>query len=150
MTMSGFWSLNTFAVRSSVMTIGSGPQSNVITPPRATASTNAFEVQLPGVPSPITVSGLETSSSWASAGALQLPSPLPMGGPSFGLVRGSAGAASPQPKRLAARQTRQQYAMNRDILGSPILTLATPASPPKSGGWRLWHGSAKTRALAKA
>jgi hypothetical protein len=33
---------------------GFGPQENVITPPDATASTTAWDVQLAGVPFPIT------------------------------------------------------------------------------------------------
>src|SRR5690606_28067705 len=81
-TISGPVSLKTFAGRSSSMTTGSGPQSNVITPPPATASMNASPVQLAGVPSPTTVVGFETFSRPASAGISQCPSGLPAGGPS--------------------------------------------------------------------
>ena len=69
------------AVWSSVIVTGSGPQSKVITPPAATASTKAWLVQLSGVPLPTTVVGFETSTNCASAGTAQLPSGLPAGGP---------------------------------------------------------------------
>ncbi|MEZ5297282.1 MAG: hypothetical protein R2697_13680 [Ilumatobacteraceae bacterium] len=46
--------LNTLAVACIVMVTGSGPQSKVITPPAATAFTTACDVQLAGVPVPIT------------------------------------------------------------------------------------------------
>src|SRR5690242_17203192 len=83
-TIFGPLSLNTLAVSSRVIVTGSGPQSNVTTPPFATASTTAAEVQLSGVPVPTTVVGLDTSSAAASAGTSQLPSGLPAGGPSSG------------------------------------------------------------------
>ncbi|MEU8814622.1 hypothetical protein [Actinoplanes sp. NPDC048796] len=60
-----------------VMVTGSGPQSNVMTPPRATALTTAAEVQLAGVPSPIVRSGLLVSTARASAGTLAPPDELP-------------------------------------------------------------------------
>ncbi|HAN36678.1 MAG TPA: hypothetical protein DCQ52_14995, partial [Acidimicrobiaceae bacterium] len=47
---------------------GAGPQSNVITPPSATAATTACDVQLAGVPLPITRSGCEVSTGNASPG----------------------------------------------------------------------------------
>ena len=47
---------------------GSGPQSKVMMPPWATASMNASEVQLAGVPVPTTVVGLDTSSRPAPDG----------------------------------------------------------------------------------
>jgi hypothetical protein len=42
------------AVSSSVMVIGSRPQSKVMIPPWAMVATTAADVQLAGVPSPIT------------------------------------------------------------------------------------------------
>ena len=90
MTIFGPVSLKIFAVSSSVMVTGSGPQSNVMTPPCATAATNASPVQLAAVPVPTTVVGLDTSSGCASAGTAQWPSGLPAGGPSSGLVFGFA------------------------------------------------------------
>src|SRR5690606_3435573 len=45
--------------------IGSGPQSNVMTPPIASAIPNAACVQLAAVPSPTTWSGLDTSTNVA-------------------------------------------------------------------------------------
>ena len=44
--------LRTFAVWRIRIVTGAGPQSNVTTPPRATAATTAAEVQLAGVPVP--------------------------------------------------------------------------------------------------
>src|SRR5438046_1596990 len=70
-------SLKTLAVEVSTMVVGSGPQSKVITPPAATAATKASPVQLAGVPVPITVVGLETSSAWASGGIGSWPSGFP-------------------------------------------------------------------------
>ena len=49
------------------MVTGSGPHRNVMTPPAATASTTAFEVQPAGVPSPMTWSGCEMSAAPAAA-----------------------------------------------------------------------------------
>jgi hypothetical protein len=62
------------------MVTGAGPQSKVMTPPRATASTTAAEVQVAGVPSPTTWSGCEVSVARASAGTGAWPSGLPAGG----------------------------------------------------------------------
>src|SRR6266508_3236823 len=79
-TMAGPVSLRTLAVASRVMVTGAGPQSKVTMPPWATASTTALEVQLAAVPSPITWSGCEVSTAWASAGTAAPPSGLPGGG----------------------------------------------------------------------
>jgi len=48
--------------------IGSGPQEKVMIPPLATADTTAAEVQLPGVPLPITLVGWDVSTALAAAG----------------------------------------------------------------------------------
>jgi hypothetical protein len=48
---------DTVAVAFMVMVTGFGPQLNVMTPPAATAATTAADVQLAGVPLPITWSG---------------------------------------------------------------------------------------------
>ena len=61
--------LTTLAVSVITIVCGSAPQLNVMTPPRATASTTAREVQLAGVPLPITRSGCEVSTSRASGGS---------------------------------------------------------------------------------
>ena len=60
--------LTTFAVSVITMVTGSGPQLNVMIPPSATASTTACDVQLGGVPVPITRSGCEVSTGRASSG----------------------------------------------------------------------------------
>jgi hypothetical protein len=58
------------------MVTGRGPQENVITPPAATARTTACDVQLAGVPWPITWSGCAV----LTAGANGPPAPPPAGG----------------------------------------------------------------------
>src|SRR5204863_10207561 len=102
-TMRGPVSLTIFAVSSSAIVTGSGPQSNVITPPAATAATNAVLVQLSGVPVPTTVRGDDTSSAAASAGTPHAPSGLPAAGPCSGSVIGSGGASLPQPTSTTTR-----------------------------------------------
>jgi len=62
-TIFGPVSLTIFAVSVSVMVCGAPPQANVMTPPLATAATNASLVQLAAVPVPTTVRGFETSSA---------------------------------------------------------------------------------------
>ena len=79
MTTSGLL-LNTRAVAAILIVTGSGPQSNVITPPAATALTTACEVQLAGVPRPTTWSGLELSAGPAPAGMEAVPPGLPGSG----------------------------------------------------------------------
>src|SRR5690606_35904800 len=72
-------SLTTLAVSVITIVTGSGPQSNTITPPAATASTTARDVQLAGVPLPITRSGSDVSTGTASGGS-GTPPGLPGGG----------------------------------------------------------------------
>ncbi|BCJ72578.1 hypothetical protein CS0771_21220 [Catellatospora sp. IY07-71] len=60
-----------------VMVSGSGPQSNVMIPPAATAATTALDVQLAGVPFPITRVGFVVFTARASAGTTALPFGLP-------------------------------------------------------------------------
>src|SRR4051794_24759182 len=85
--------LKTFAVAVRVIVAGAAPQLNVITPPFATAATNASEVQLSGVPVPMTVFGFAMLSACASGGTTHLPFGLPAAGPVSGLVGGGEGAA---------------------------------------------------------
>jgi hypothetical protein len=68
------------AVSFIVIVTGVDPQEKVITPPAATAATTASEVQLAGVPSPITRAGREVSSARPSAGTGARPLRLPGGG----------------------------------------------------------------------
>ncbi|GAB2976885.1 hypothetical protein GCM10027184_28780 [Saccharothrix stipae] len=63
-----------------VMVTGAGPQSKVITPPAATAATTACDVQLAGVPLPITRVGRVVSTAAASGGTGAPPPGLPAGG----------------------------------------------------------------------
>jgi hypothetical protein len=67
-----------------VIVTGAGPQSKVITPPAATAATTAAEVQLAGVPLPITRSGSLVSTARASAGTAAPPPGLPGLGSALG------------------------------------------------------------------
>jgi hypothetical protein len=60
-----------------VITTGSGPQENVMTPPAATAATTAADVQLPGVPLPTVRVGCEVSTAPASAGTAACPAGFP-------------------------------------------------------------------------
>jgi hypothetical protein len=69
-----------FAVRVIVMVTGAGPQSNVMMPPAATAFTTASDVQLDGVPLPITRVGRRVSSAFASSGTRAVPPGLPGSG----------------------------------------------------------------------
>jgi hypothetical protein len=80
--------LTILAVRVSVIVTGAGPQSNVITPPEATAATTAADVQPAGLPVPITRSGWEVSTPRASSGAAAPPG-LAAGRVGLG-VRGAA------------------------------------------------------------
>jgi hypothetical protein len=54
-----------------------GPQENLMTPPAATAETTALDVQLPGVPFPITLVACEVSTARAAAGTAAWPFGLP-------------------------------------------------------------------------
>src|SRR4029453_5033645 len=83
-TISGPVSLRILAVAVSVIVTGAGPQSNVMIPPAATASTTAPEVQPAGLPSPITWSGCEVSTARASAGTPAPPPGFPAGPAGWG------------------------------------------------------------------
>src|SRR5712675_621190 len=83
-------SLKTFAVDVRTIVTGSGPQLKVMTPPFATAATNASPVQLDGVPVPTTVVGDDTSSGCPSGGIEACPSTQPAGGPACGFVAGGS------------------------------------------------------------
>src|SRR3954447_17816592 len=91
-TTSGL-SLKTLAVAFIVMVTGLGPHLKTILPPAATAATTAAQVQLAGVPSPITWSGLATDSACAAEGTAHCPSALP--------VPGTANAAELAPAKTA-------------------------------------------------
>src|SRR5262249_28046452 len=84
----------TLAVADRTMVAGAAPQSKVMTPPLATAATNAALVQLAALPVPTTVVGDETSSARASLGRVAPPSGLPAAGASPRSV-GGGGPASP-------------------------------------------------------
>src|SRR6185369_8607022 len=79
-TICGPLLFTTFAVACIVMVTGSGPQEKVMTPPAATAATTAADVQLPGVPLPMTRLGRLVSTARASAGTAAVPLGLPAAG----------------------------------------------------------------------
>jgi hypothetical protein len=101
-------SLNSFAVAVRTIVTGSGPQSNVMMPPWATAATNASPVQLTAVPVPTTVVGDDTSSSCASGGSVACPSAQPAAGPSCGFVPGGGGPPEPHAATSATPTNRAQ------------------------------------------
>jgi hypothetical protein len=63
-----------------VIVTGSGPQLNVMIPPAPTADTTAAEVQLSGLPLPMTLVGFDVSTARASAGTVARPLGLPCAG----------------------------------------------------------------------
>jgi hypothetical protein len=63
-----------------VIVTGRGPQEKVITPPAATAATTACEVQLAGVPSPMTWSGWLVLTGRPAGGTYAWPAGLPAAG----------------------------------------------------------------------
>src|SRR6185312_6587059 len=81
--------LTIFAVWVIAIVTGARPQSNVITPPAATAATTAAEVQPAGEPDPTTRSGCEVSTPRVSTGAAAPP------GFAAGVVVRGAGASVP-------------------------------------------------------
>src|SRR5256885_13368846 len=86
-------SLKTFAVCARTIVTGSGPQSKVMTPPFATAATNASPVQPAALPVPTTVVGDDTSSAWPSAGGGAWAPGDPARGAARGLGRGRPAGA---------------------------------------------------------
>lgn len=69
--------MKTRAVACMGMVTGLGPQLKTMIPPWATAATSASEVQLCGVPFPITWAGLDVLTARASAGTEAFPLGLP-------------------------------------------------------------------------
>src|SRR5580765_7395008 len=94
MTTFGPLSLKTMPGVESWIVAGSDPHENVMTPPFATAATNASAVQLDAEPLPTTVVGLETSSACPAEGTVACPSGQPAGGPLCGFVVGALEQAS--------------------------------------------------------
>jgi hypothetical protein len=100
--------LRTSAVASIVIVTGRGPQENVITPPAATAATTACEVQLAGVPLPMTWSGWLVLTGRAAGGTYAWPAGLPAagrragGGDALGVGVGDLDAPARATAELAA------------------------------------------------
>jgi hypothetical protein len=103
-------------------------------PPAATAATTAFDVQLAGVPEPITWVGREVSTALASAGTLASPAGLPA--PACGrggqvAVAESDGGAPPIPCRAAgpaAATGALAVAAGGDVLAAGLGVEPQPAS----------------------
>src|SRR5258708_36013010 len=71
------WVLTTFAVAVITMVTGLGPQLNLIIPPLATALTTAADVQLAGLPLPMTWFGCAVLTARAAGGTQAWPFGLP-------------------------------------------------------------------------
>jgi hypothetical protein len=114
------------------MVIGAGPQENVITPPAATAVTTACDVQLPGVPLPMTLVGFEMSSALASAGIAAFPAGLPnWAGGATGAGGGGGGAAEAAVEAEVVAETGAEEAVGGSKGGAtltPGVLVAHPAS----------------------
>jgi hypothetical protein len=80
----------TFAVAFMVMVTGFGPQLKVMTPPSATALTTAAEVQLAGVPLPMTWFGWLVFTARAARGTNAWPLGLPAAGRACGAAAWAA------------------------------------------------------------
>src|SRR5262249_18308267 len=89
-TAGGRGGLRPFGVAASEAGPGSGPEGNVMMPPAATALTTASDVQLAGVPEPITWFGWLVSTARAAAGIGACPAGLPArnAGLGFGVADG--------------------------------------------------------------
>jgi hypothetical protein len=77
-----------------VIVTGFGPQSNVMTPPFATALTTAADVHPAGVPFPMTVVGLPVLTARAALGTLACPAGLPGLGSTTGRTEGVGSAVA--------------------------------------------------------
>ena len=116
--------LTTFAVSVITMVTGSGPQLNVMIPPSATASTTACDVQLAGVPVPITRSGCEVSTGRASSG-----SGTPPGFPGMGSESRSAVALATAEPSIRERVLAAFTAVG---MTDAMVTSATIGSPRRT------------------
>ena len=105
--------LTTLAVSVMTMVTGSGPQSNVITPPCATASTTACDVHVAGVPAPITTSGCDVSTARASSG-----NGTPAGFPGRGASAELRGRW-PLPDRRSASWRHRRGRLGESSAGTP-------------------------------
>src|SRR6202020_1701137 len=109
----------TLAVAVMVMVTGFGPQLNVMTPPRATALTTAAEVQLAGVPVPMTRFGWLVFTAAPACGTAACPPALPKSG-----RRCAAGAAATLP---AAAPAGALVPAEADRVSRPLTARAAPA-----------------------
>jgi hypothetical protein len=121
-----------------VIVTGRGPQEKVITPPAATAATTACEVQLAGVPSPMTWSGWLVLTGCPAGGTSAWPAGLPAAGSrtgdgdALGLGLGlGAGELD-----LAARATAE--------LAAPATTAPAPGDAPVAPGDAPPHAASMT------
>src|SRR6185503_1922813 len=126
-TMRGPCALRTFAVAFIVMVTAAGPQWKAMTPPAATAFTTASEVQLAGVPLPMTRSGCDVSTGRASAGIEARPFGLPGdGGRAGGAVVGGAVDGTGVVEVVAGDPVAPPVAVTGG-LADPQATIGSPA-----------------------
>ena len=111
--------MGTLAVAVITIVTGLAPQSNLMIPPAATARTTAADVQLAGLPSPITWSGWLVSTALPAGGTGKCPFGLPNPGTA---VAGVAGCDVP----TAAR--------SRPPVAGAAVRAADHDSPAAAGG----------------
>src|SRR5882757_11297488 len=107
-----------------VMVTGFGPQLNVMMPPRATALTTAAEVQLAGVPVPMTWSGWLVFTAAPARGTLAWPSGFPKSGRRWAAAWAGPGVPTALPAVVLAEAV---------AAASPVTVSAAPAeTAPKT------------------
>jgi hypothetical protein len=109
-----------------VIVTGRGPQEKVITPPAATAATTACEVQLAGVPSPMTWSGWLVLTGCPAGGTSAWPAGLPAAGSRTGDGDALGLGLGAGELDLAARAIAE--------LAAPATTAPAPGDAPVAPG----------------
>src|SRR5215471_18246083 len=139
--------LRTSAVASIVIVTGRGPQENVITPPAATAATTACEVQLAGVPLPMTWSGWLVLTGCPAGGTSAWPAGLPAAGSRTGDGDGEGDGLGAGELDIPARATAElaAAAMAAPAPGDAVLA---GGAPPQAASV-LPDANATTSALSR-
>ena len=112
---------------------GLGPQLKVMMPPAATSRTTAADVQLAGVPFPITWLGCVVSTARPAGGTWKCPPGLPKSG--------AADADMVRPAAVVACAARADAA---GVAPCPTLTAPTSTTAPTSIANGIPHTSAST------
>jgi hypothetical protein len=131
-----------------VIVTGRGPQEKVITPPAATAATTACEVQLAGVPSPMTWSGWLVLTGCPAGGTSAWPAGLPAAGSRAG--DGDALGLGPGTGELdlAARATAEPAAPATTAPAPGDAALVAPGDAPPHAATVTPDANAMTSAVA--